>query len=146
MIKRHKEQKMRSLVVFTSSMAAVAPAPYGAVYSATKILNDFFTWGLEYELAEHAIDVCSWRAAGVTTKLNGYKKDLLTTTPEHFVKCGFAKVTSGVHSGYFVHELIHTFLTNMQDIWPSGPTHILSYFFSQEAKQGRIGETAKKSQ
>jgi len=130
MIKRHKEQKKRSLVVFTSSMAAVAPAPYGAVYSATKILNDFFTWGLEYELAEHAIDVSSWRAAGVTTKLNGYHKNLLTTTPEHFVKCGFSKVTSGVHSGYFVHELIHTFLTNLQDIWPSGPTHIFSYFFA----------------
>jgi len=125
MVKRHKEQKKRSLVVFTSSLAAIAPAPNGAVYSATKILNDFFTWGLEYELAEHAIDVVSWRAGTVSTKLNNFDKGFLSTSPEHYVKCGFSKVTSGVHSGYFVHELAHTLLTNLQDIWPNGPTFLL---------------------
>lgn len=130
MSKRNKEKKKRSLVVFTSGLAAIAPIPNGAVLSATKILNDFLAWGLEYELAEHSIDVMSWRAAGVSTKMNGYEKpNLLTVMPEHYVACGFSKVTSGVHSGYFGHELLHVFFTNLKDIFPSGPSIILGKLF-----------------
>jgi len=46
MAKRNKEKEKRSLIVFTSAMAAVVPIPGIAVYSATKILNDFLAWGL----------------------------------------------------------------------------------------------------
>ena len=111
MIKRNKELKKRSLVVFTSGLAAIAPVPNGAVAAATKILNDFLTMGLEYELAEHSIDVMSWRPALVATSMSGVTKpDWFTVTPEHFVECGFAKVTSGVHAGYFAHEILHCVL------------------------------------
>jgi|LakMenE01Jun11ns_1017448.scaffolds.fasta_scaffold8609781_1 short-subunit dehydrogenase len=46
MAKRNKEKEKRSLIVFTSAMTAVVPIPGIAVYSATKILNDFLAWGL----------------------------------------------------------------------------------------------------
>ena len=145
MSKRNKALKKRSLIVFTSAMAAIAPVPNGAVYSATKILNDFLTWGLEYELAEHSIDVMAWRAAGVSTKMIGHEKPgLLTVTPEHYVACGFAKVTSGVHSGYIGHELMHCFLTNLKDIFPSGPSLLLGKLFGHAAAKATAGNKIDK--
>ena len=52
-------------------MAAIVPCPVVAVYSASKIFTDFLTWGLMYELAKYKVDVSSWRAAGVATKIIG---------------------------------------------------------------------------
>lgn len=147
MAKRNKEKKKRSLIVFTSAMAAVVPVPNGAVYSATKILNDFLSWGLEYELAEHKIDVCAWRAAGVATKMIGNPvTNIMTVTPEHYVQCGFSKVTSGVHSGYFGHELMHVIVSNMKDILPlSVPMFLFGKLFEHAEKQlNKVKETSEK--
>ena len=131
MAKRNKEKKKRSLIVFTSALASIVPIPGGAVYSATKILNDFLCWGLEYELADQKIDVMAWRAAGVSTNMIGNEKpSLMTVTPEHYVKCGFSKVTSGVHSAYFMHELVHVIVSNMKDVLPlSVPQYLFGKFF-----------------
>jgi uncharacterized protein len=115
MINRNKTRKMRSLIVFTSSMASVVPVPNGAVFSATKILNDFICWGLQGELSEHKIDVTSWRPASVKMPA---KSSLTEVNAEHFVACGFSKVTSGVHCGNFVSELIGMMILNMLDVLP----------------------------
>lgn len=117
MIKRNKEKKKRSLVCFTSGMAAMVPVANGAVYSATKILNDFLAWGLEYELSQHNIDVMGWRAGPVKTKLSGHYDGMMSVTPEYYVQCGFSKVTSGVHAGCLSHELCHCMLTNFHDVF-----------------------------
>lgn len=137
MAKRNKEKEKRSLIVFTSAMAAVVPIPGIAVYSATKILNDFLAWGLQAELADKNIDVCGWRAAGVSTNMTKNEKtSLFTVTPEHYVKCGFSKVTSGVHSGYFVHEIMHTIVQNMKDVLPlSVPMKMFETFIKRKFQQ-----------
>ena len=113
MINRNKTRKMRSLIVFTSSMAASVPVPNAAIFSATKILNDFVCWGLQGELAEHKIDVTSWRPASIKFPA---QSTLMEPSAEHFVACGFSKVTSGVHFGNFMSELTGTMILNMLDV------------------------------
>jgi short-subunit dehydrogenase len=130
MARRNKDKKKRSLIVFTSSMLALAPAPDNAVFAASKILNDFMTNGLEYELAQHNIDVCSWRPTEFT------KSGWLACTPDHFVKCAYNKVTSGTHSGYFAHELLHCLLMCLKDFCTPAPALILSKLSPAAAKKG----------
>ena len=38
-------------------------------------------------------------------------------SPETYVNHAFGKMTSGVHSGYFVHEIVHLIWTNLNDIF-----------------------------
>ena len=42
----------------------------------------------------------------------------MIASPETYVKQAFSKMTSGVHSGYIMHELLHLFWTNVNDVLP----------------------------
>ena len=101
-------------------MASLAPIPGIGLYAATKIFTDFLTWGLITELAKYQVDVAGWRAAGVATKIIGSPKvdNPMMATPEQYVHSAFGKVTSGVHAGYFPHEIAHLLWTNLNDILP----------------------------
>merc|ERR1712176_861911 len=101
-------------------MAAIAPAPYGATYAASKICGDYVAWGLTEELKKYKVDVCTWRAAGVSTKIIGNEAPdgCAVVTPEAYVAAAFNKCTSGVHSGVPCHEIMHLLITNHKDIWP----------------------------
>ena len=44
------EKKLPSLIIHTSSITALVPTPFAAVFSATKIFGDFMAEGLQYEL------------------------------------------------------------------------------------------------
>ena len=103
-------------------MCAVAPSPYAAVNSATKIAGDFIGWGIREELKKYKTDVCMWRAGPVSTKLSGNPKpDLMTPTPEQYVEAALGKCTSGAHAGYFIHEIVHLFLSNIKEIFGIAP-------------------------
>ena len=117
---RHAKTGKRSCITFTSAMAALAPIPRVGLYAATKIFTDFVTWGLITELAKYKVDVSGWRAAGVSTNIIGNPKidNPMMASPEQYVNAAFSKVTSGVHSGYFPHEIVHLVWTNLNDILP----------------------------
>ena len=101
-------------------MASLAPIPGVGLYAATKIFTDFLTQGLIYELAKYEVDVTGWRAAGVASNIFSVevKPSLVIATPEQYVNAAFSKMTSGLHSGYFAHEMIHLVWTNLLDILP----------------------------
>ena len=69
--RRFEDGGKRSCITFTSALAGIAPLPTVAVYAASKIFNDYLTWGLGYELKKYNVDVSSWRAAGVSTNMIG---------------------------------------------------------------------------
>ena len=117
--KRYEKTGQRSCITFTSAMAAIVPIPNVGIYSASKIFTDFLAWGLQYELARYGVDVSAWRAAGVSTNiLDNPEPDMMVSSAENYVSVAMSKVTSGVHAGYFPHELIHLFWTNVNDIMP----------------------------
>ena len=39
-------------------------------------------------------------------------------TPDEYVEAAFGKCNSGVHSGYWVHEIMHLVWTNINDLAP----------------------------
>ena len=110
-------------------MAAICPIPNGAVYSASKIAGDFIGWGLTEELKKYKTDVCMWRAAGVSTKIiNSPGTNCCVASPEQYVAAAFSKCTSGVHSAFCTHEIMHLFISNIKDIFGVGPP---MWFFSK---------------
>ena len=61
----------------------------------------------------------AWRAAGVATKIIGTPDtNVMVASPEAYVHAAMGKVTSGVHSGYFPHELVGLFWNNINDVLP----------------------------
>ena len=117
--RRFEKTGQRSCITFTSAMAAIAPIPGVGLYAASKIFTDFLAWGLSYELAKYGVDVSAWRAAGVSTKIIwSPKTNIMVASPETYVYAAMGKVTSGVHAGYFPHELMHLFWTNVNDVMP----------------------------
>lgn len=117
--KRFDKTGQRSCITFTSAMAAITPIPGLSLYSATKIYTDYVTQGLSAELAKYKIDVSGWRAMGVSTNMtNNTQTNVMVATPELYVKRAMSKVTSGVHAGYFPHELVGLFWTNVNDLMP----------------------------
>ena len=130
--RRFEKTGQRSCITFTSALAAIAPIPGVGLYSASKIFTDFLAWGLSYELAKYRVDVSAWRAAGVSTNLIGnIKTSIMVASPETYVYAAMGKVTSGVHAGYFPHELLHLFWTNVNDVMP---ITFCSSFFSKMLK------------
>mmetsp|Transcript_25035 Transcript_25035/g.31323 ORF Transcript_25035/g.31323 Transcript_25035/m.31323 type:complete len:105 (+) Transcript_25035:612-926(+) len=100
-------------------MASLAPIPTIGLYAASKIFTDFVAWGLMYELSKYSVDVSAWRAAGVSTNIIGNPEtNIMVASPKRYVSEAFEKMTSGVHSGYFMHEIIHLVWTNLNDILP----------------------------
>lgn len=118
--KRYEKTGKRTAVIFTSAMASLAPLPIVGLYAATKIYNDYVAWGMMYELTRFKVDVSTWRAAGVATKIIGQKggnPNLMMATPEDYVEQAMGKMTSGVHAGWFAHEVLHLVWTNINDIF-----------------------------
>lgn len=68
---RNAEQKGRkSCLVVTSSGLANFPMPGIISYSSTKILVSRFCEATAEEVRANGIDVMSWEAGGIVTKLN----------------------------------------------------------------------------
>ena len=52
-------------------------------------------------------------------------------TPDQYVAAALSKCNSGVHSGYWVHEIIHLVWTNINDI---APMEVCMTFFNKLLK------------
>ena len=145
--KRHeKNPKLHSLLINTSAMAAIVPCPFVSVYSATKIFGDFLNSGLAIELAQYNVDCSTWRAAGVATKIiNVDEKDTSQhhfgmATPEQYVSAALSKCNSGIHSGYWFHEIMHLVWTNINDI---APVEVCMGFFNNMLRGMKKDHEAK---
>jgi short-subunit dehydrogenase len=72
------------------------PMAYYASYCSTKIFDDFFSIGLNYELRRYHIDTSSVLPGGVATHLSTFKKNLLLAviSPESCATGTLNKATS----------------------------------------------------
>jgi len=116
-----KDSTKRSLICFTGAMMTHGKPKIGQIYSASKTIYDFLAHGLNHELKEFNVDVCSWRAAGVATKIVGHKDAPLNpgmTSPENYCLEAFSKCTAGVHHGWINHEVLGFVLDFGTDLWP----------------------------
>ena len=111
------EKKLPSLIIHTSSMTALVPTPFAAVFSATKIFGDFMAEGLQYELQRFNVDISIWRMGDIA---KGPKEEtsLMKPSPEMYVEAAMGKCTSGVHYGYLSHEVMGLIIENLLDIVP----------------------------
>ena len=126
-------------------MAAVAPVPGVSSYAASKIFTDFLAWGLQYELGNYC-DVSAWRAAGVATKIIGDPEtNIMVASPETYVNQAMGKMTSGVHSGYIMHEVIHLIWTNLNDILPIYFCQTFFLKLLQSHKEDHLAKEAAKA-
>ena len=98
-------------------MTSIVPTPYAATYSATKIFSDFIALGLQHELCKYNVDVCTWRAFNIKRKPED-PVDFMTCSPEEYVEAALSKCTSGVHYGFWKHELMGLIIENLKDIVP----------------------------
>ena len=122
---------------------SVSPVPGAATYAATKICGDYLAWGLTEELKKYKTDVCTWRAAQVNTKMNGDDGvGCMGASPEYYVASAFSKCTSGVHSAYLPHEIMHLILTNLKDLFGYSPP---MWFFSKLLDLKKNDEALRKS-
>ena len=62
-------------------------------------------------------------------------------TPEEYVAAGLSKCASGVHSGYFFHEIMHLAWTNINDI---APVELCMGFFNNMLRNMAFEETKNK--
>ena len=71
-----------------------------------------------------------WRAAGVHTKAGGgaVENNPTEATPEQYVEGAFRKCTSGVHSAFWVHELLNLNISNLKDLFGFS---VPKFFFSK---------------
>ena len=66
-ISRSMVERGQGRILITSSVAGVMPAPYMAVYAATKAFDRFFAEGLRGELKEHGVTVTALEPGPVET-------------------------------------------------------------------------------
>ena len=69
--KRFEVHKQKSAILVTSSGLGSLPFPNMLTYSASKSFASFLAEGLNYELKHKGIDVISYQAGMVKTKLLG---------------------------------------------------------------------------
>ena len=85
----------------------------------------------------------AWRAAGVATKIIGNPDtNPMTASPEDYVTQAFSKMTSGVHAGWFAHEILHLIWTNLLDIVPQS---VCAGFFGALFRHHRAMDEAKEA-
>lgn len=67
LVARDMVERGQGKILITSSVAGIMPAPYMAVYAATKAFDRFFAEGLRGELKEHGITVTALEPGPVET-------------------------------------------------------------------------------
>ena len=118
--KKRGQKGNRSLITWTSGMAAVSTSKYAHLYSGTKIYTDFLALGLEYELSGYNIDCTSWRCNGVAEQ-----KVSDAVSADDYVKQALNKCTSGIHYGHWYHELIGEALEAISYVVPFIKSHYM---------------------
>lgn len=101
------KQRRRGLVLNLSSISAIVPLPYMALYGSTKSLVNYFTQALRMENKEFGIEVQSIMPAFVKTNMTLNKKwSVFTMEPDFYAKSVLATVEKDrVTHGCIMHEL-----------------------------------------
>lgn len=101
------KQRRRGLVLNLSSISAILPLPYMALYGSTKSLVNYFTQALSMENKEFGIEVQSIMPAFVRTNMTLNKKwGIYTMEPEFYAKSVLATVEKDrATHGCIMHEL-----------------------------------------
>ena len=107
------EEKERGIIINLSAGEALSPAPYTALFNATKIYVDYLARGLYEEYKDKNILQMSLMPMLVRTKMRkhyfDYKwlNDWIFPTPEVYVRSALLEVPKEVRStGYFPHKCI----------------------------------------
>ena len=79
LIDKFLERKNRSAIINMSSSSSVYPLPNFVLYSATKVLNDYFSRGISYEL-QNKVDILSAKPFFVKSSTNNLTNNGLTVT------------------------------------------------------------------
>ena len=106
MAERSKQTGKRSAIMVTSSGLGARPMSGTIVYSATKSFASFLAEGLSFELENDHIDVMSYQAGEVCTKmLSRYTPDAKTIMPERAAEASFRDLgCTPMTRGSFRHE------------------------------------------
>jgi len=105
--------KKRGLIINVSSGSSLVPAPFLAMYSATKAFVNTFSEALAYEYRNSGIHVEAVTPFHVTTKLSKIRRKSLTVPdPAAFVRASLAKVGSGgfLNNPWFAHDVMGSVL------------------------------------
>ncbi|KAH8271692.1 hypothetical protein KR044_001190, partial [Drosophila immigrans] len=111
-VKRLREAKMKGAIVNLGSATENQPAPFGALYAASKAYIRSFTIALKWEAAPFGIHVQLLSPGFVVTKINNYstsimRGSLLVPTADIYARSAVAQLRAGVDEtpGYLWHQV-----------------------------------------
>ncbi|KAH8271693.1 hypothetical protein KR044_001191 [Drosophila immigrans] len=112
--KRLRESQMKGAIVNLGSVTENQPAPFGALYAASKAYIRSFTIALKWEAAPFGIHVQLLSPAFVVTKINKYstsimRGNLFVPTADIFARSAVAQLRAGVDDtpGYLWHQVLY---------------------------------------
>ncbi|XP_041926095.1 testosterone 17-beta-dehydrogenase 3 [Alosa sapidissima] len=90
------EERGKGVILNVSSGMAAIPFPTYTLYTASKACVETFSQGLQAEYKAKGIIIQTVCPFGISTNMTGYQKpDLITYTPEDFVKTSLAYLKAG---------------------------------------------------
>ncbi|KAH8391144.1 hypothetical protein KR215_007810 [Drosophila sulfurigaster] len=111
-IKRLRDSQIKGAIVNLGSVTENQPAPFGAVYAASKAYIRSFTLALGHEAARYGIHVQLLSPGFVVTKINNYsthimKGNLFAPSAEVYARSAVAQLRAGVDEtpGYLWHHV-----------------------------------------
>ena len=140
MVSQLSARSKRSGLVVTSSGLACLPVPGTLAYSAAKSFSSYIAEGLHYELKDKNVDVLSYQAGEVVTKLvRKTKTDSRTILPSEAAKVcfrdlGYESMTYGAAR--------HDYAMMWKDIIPRRWISALMYYAGDKAIERRRKEEA----
>lgn len=101
------KQRKRGLILNISSISAIIPVPYMALYGSTKALVNYFSQAIAMENKEFGIEIQSIMPAAVQTNMTkNLKIDSFTMKPDDYVESVLATVGKETKThGCFKHEV-----------------------------------------
>ncbi|XP_026125854.1 17-beta-hydroxysteroid dehydrogenase type 3 isoform X1 [Carassius auratus] len=90
------QQRGRGVILNVSSGIAKIPCPIYTLYAASKVFVERFSLGLQAEYKSKGIIIQVVAPFGVSTQMTGHQKpDMVTFTPEEFVRSSLKYLKSG---------------------------------------------------
>ncbi|XP_029366802.1 17-beta-hydroxysteroid dehydrogenase type 3 isoform X2 [Echeneis naucrates] len=102
------ENRRKGLILNISSGVVCVPFPLYSLYAASKVFVHKLSQGLHLEYKDKGIIIQSVAPFGVSTRMTGYQAtNLVTLSPEHFVKSSLEYVRAGDNTyGSVSHTLL----------------------------------------
>ncbi|XP_070820585.1 17-beta-hydroxysteroid dehydrogenase type 3 [Chaetodon trifascialis] len=106
------DNRRKGVIVNISSGVASIPFPLYTLYAASKVFVERFSQGLQAEYKDKGIIIQTVAPFGISTRMAGFQKtDMVTLSPEHFVKCSLQYLKAGDKThGSVTHIILGWFL------------------------------------